>query len=80
MILFAEKSQWFESHVSHNTFLENKYDSGSLPSLFKDLQGKPLFRITHNLLTSQKNLCISKYKVTKILGHKFITIGLISEI
>lgn len=41
---------WRESHVSCNTFLENKSNGGSIPQL------RPLFRITENLIRSQQSL------------------------
>ncbi|KAK7086991.1 ATP-dependent zinc metalloprotease yme1l1 [Halocaridina rubra] len=52
----ASRTEWHESHVSHNSFLENKQNGVNVSSLLKDPEYKPLFNITQKLLRSQQNL------------------------
>lgn len=58
------KRGWCESHVSCNTFLENKQNGESFSNMLREPEIRPLFRITQNLLRSQH--CLS----TNFIPHR----------
>ncbi|KAK8746403.1 hypothetical protein OTU49_017004 [Cherax quadricarinatus] len=55
-IIRDKKQEWHVSHVSADTFLENKHMNSCSPSFSGDARLKPLFNISKKLLSSQSLL------------------------